>query len=176
MTTSNATQSASEATGSQVEFEDNLKDKFLTFKIGKESYGIAIRHVTEIIGIQKFTEVPESSVYIKGVINLRGKVIPIMDVRLRFGMDERDYDERTCVIVVNYKDTTIGLVVDTVSEVTNIPSSDIEPAASKRSVGQDGYIEGMGKIGDEIVILLEVHKLVFEAGYEPGENGDSKQA
>ncbi len=143
------------------EDEDTLKDKYLTFHIGSEDFGIAIRHVTEIIGIQKITEVPDSAEYIKGVINLRGKVIPIMDIRLRFGIDARAYDERTCVIVVNIESTSVGLVVDTVSDVVSIPEADIEPSPAKSSGGQDSYISGMGKIGDEIKILLDVHKLLF---------------
>src|SRR5689334_21386438 len=81
--------------------EDTQKDKFLTFHLGDEDYGIEIRHVTEIIGIQKITVIPEMPAYIKGVINLRGKIIPVMDVRLRFKLDARAYDERTCVVVVN---------------------------------------------------------------------------
>ena len=108
--------------------EDTQKDKYLTFHLGSEDYGIEIRHVTEIIGIQKITVIPEMPDYIKGVINLRGKIIPVMDVRIRFRLPERAYDERTCVVVVNIRDAAIGLVVDTVSEVADIPESQIEPA------------------------------------------------
>lgn len=145
--------------------EDTLKDKYLTFHIGKEDYGIAIRHVIEIIGIQDITEVPDTPEYIKGVINLRGKVIPIMDIRLRFGLKARDYDDRTCVIVVQLADTQIGLVVDTVSEVATIEEGSIEPAPNKK--GRAGnFIEGMGKIGEDIKILLDVHKLLYEEDLE----------
>ena len=100
------------------ENEDTQEGKYLSFRIGGEVYGIEIRHVTEIVGIQKITEVPDMPQYMKGVINLRGNVIPVVDVRLRFHMQPRDYDDRTCVIVVNINDASIGLVVDSVKEVS----------------------------------------------------------
>ena len=145
--------------------EDTLKDKYLTFHICKEDYGIEIRHVIEIIGIQDITEVPDTPNYIKGVINLRGKVIPIMDVRLRFGLESREYDERTCVIVVQLDDTNIGLVVDTVSEVATILESSIEPSPKRNSRGGN-FIQGMGKIENQIKILLNVHKLLYDEEIE----------
>lgn len=139
--------------------EDTLKDKYLTFHIDNQDYGIAIRHVIEIIGIQQITKIPDSPNYIKGVINLRGKVIPIMDIRLRFGIEGRDYDDRTCVIVVQLDQTSLGLVVDTVSEVVFIDENSIEPSPSQSSNGES-FIEGMGKIGNEIKILLDVDQMV----------------
>ncbi len=140
--------------------EDTQKDKYLTFHLAGEDYGIEIRHVTEIIGIQKITEVPDMPQYVKGVINLRGKVIPVMDVRLRFHMSERDYDDRTCIIVVYVNGTSVGLVVDEVSEVVDIPSANIEPPPASGGGGGQ-YIQGMGKVGDKVKILLEVEKLLF---------------
>lgn len=142
--------------------EDTQKDKYLTFHLGSEDYGIEIRHVTEIIGIQKITVIPEMPDYIKGVINLRGKIIPVMDVRIRFRLDQRAYDERTCVVVVNIRDSAIGLVVDTVSEVADIPEAQIEPAAGLNSRGS-AFIKGIGKQGDDIKIILDVDKLLYEA-------------
>ena len=105
------------------EDEDTQEDKFLTFVLNREEYGIEIRHVTEIIGIQSITEVPDMPHYIKGVINLRGKVIPVMDVRLRFGVAEREYDDRTCIIVINIEEQSVGMIVDRVSEVLDIPKA-----------------------------------------------------
>ena len=142
--------------------EDAQKDKFLTFLIGEEDYGIAIRHVTEIIGIQKITEVPQLPSHVKGVINLRGNVIPVMDVRLRFNLEERDYDDRTCIVVVNVDDTSVGLVVDAVQEVVDIPADDIQlpPQVSQQVNG--GCIQGLGKVGDEVKILLDVEKILYE--------------
>lgn len=142
--------------------EDTQKDKYLTFHLGREDYGIEIRHVTEIIGIQKITVIPEMPAYIKGVINLRGKIIPVMDVRTRFRLEPRAYDERTCVVVVNIHETAIGLVVDTVSEVADIPEGNIEPSASLNGARGNAFIKGIGKIGDDIKIILDVNKLLYE--------------
>jgi purine-binding chemotaxis protein CheW len=141
--------------------EDTQKDKYLTFRIASEDYGIAIANVTEIIGIQNITEIPEMADYIKGVINLRGKVIPVMDVRLRFKLPPREYDERTCIVVVEIDGTSVGLVVDTVNEVADIPEEQVEPAPkSKRKGGS--YIQGIGKIGQEVKILLDINRILYE--------------
>ncbi len=142
------------------EDEDTQKDKFLTFTVGKEEYGIEIRFVTEIIGIQKITDVPDMPGYIKGVINLRGKVIPVMDVRLRFRMSEREYDDRTCTVVVNVNGASVGLVVDTVREVADILEDQIELPPEVAESSTQGYIKGLGKTGDEVKIILDVEKLV----------------
>ena len=140
--------------------EDTQKDKYLTFTVGKEDYGIEISHVTEIIGIQKITDVPDMPAYIRGVINLRGKVIPVMDVRLRFRMPEREYDDRTCTVVVSVNGTPVGLVVDTVKEVIDIPENQIELPPEVAESSTQRYIKGLGKIGDAVKILLDVEKLV----------------
>jgi purine-binding chemotaxis protein CheW len=140
--------------------EDTQKDKYLTFTVGKEDYGIEISHVTEIIGIQKITDVPDMPAYIKGVINLRGKVIPVMDVRLRFRMPEREYDDRTCTVVVSVNGTPVGLVVDTVKEVVDIPENQIELPPEVAESSTQRYIKGLGKIGEDVKILLDVEKLV----------------
>jgi purine-binding chemotaxis protein CheW len=142
-----------------VETEDTQKDKFLTFRVAKEDYGIEIRHVTEIVGIQKITEVPDMPAFIKGVINLRGKVISVMDVRSRFGLPEREYDERTCVIVVNVMDKTMGLVVDRVNDVLDIPAGQVEPPPETQNAGGRKYVRGIGKVGDNIKIILDVQYL-----------------
>lgn len=137
--------------------------QFLTYSIGNQEYGIDISNVTEIIGIQKITALPDLPPFIKGVINLRGKVIPVVDVRLRFGMDARAYDERTCIVVVDISGTSVGLVVDTVSEVMNIPESQIEepPKVSKKANG-NRFVQGLGKVNDEVKILLDIQKLLYE--------------
>jgi len=140
--------------------EDTQKDKYLTFTVGREDYGIEIYFVTEIIGIQKITDVPDMPAYVKGVINLRGKVIPVMDVRIRFRMPEREYDDRTCIVVVNVKGTSVGLVVDTVKEVADIPPAQIELPPEVADGSTQHYIKGLGKIGEDVKILLDVEKLV----------------
>jgi len=139
--------------------EDTQKDKYLTFTVGEEEYGIEIYFVTEIIGIQKITDVPDMPTFIKGVINLRGKVIPVMDVRSRFKMPERQYDDRTCIIVVNVSSGAVGLVVDTVKEVLSIPPTQIELPPEVAGTAQQ-YIKGLGKVGDAVKILLDAEKLV----------------
>lgn len=142
------------------EDEDTQKGKYLTFTVGSEDYGIEIRSVTEIIGIQKITDVPDMPAYIKGVINLRGKVIPVMDVRLRFRMPAREYDDRTCIVVVNVNEASVGLVVDTVREVADIPEAQIELPPEVAEASAQGYIQGLGKVGEEVKILLDAEKLL----------------
>lgn len=116
--------------------EDTLKGRFLTFRLANEDYGLEIRYVTEIIGIQKITEVPDMPCFVKGVINLRGKVIPVMDVRARFSLPERDYDERTCIVVVNVEEKSVGLVVDKVNDVASslMARSNLPPARTITAV------------------------------------------
>ncbi len=140
--------------------EDSQKDKFLTFRIASEEYAIPIGHVIEIVGIQKITEVPDMPDFVKGVINLRGKVIPVMDVRLRFRLESIPYNDRTCVVVVSVGDVDIGLVVDAVSEVVNITEDNISPPPRFSSASSSRYVAGMGKIGDSVKIILDVTKLL----------------
>lgn len=142
--------------------EDTQEGKYLTFSIGDEEYGVEIRYVTEIIGIQKVTDLPDTPEYVKGVINLRGKVIPVIDVRLRFGIDERDYDERTCIIVVNLGGTTVGLIVDSVSEVIDIPEEDVAAPPKVNKGAGSRYIQGLGKVDEEVKILLNMERLLFD--------------
>ncbi len=153
---------AIDTTLSAIENEDTQKDKYLTFHLAGEDYGIEIRFVIEIIGIQKITDVPDMPGFIRGVINLRGKVIPVMDVRARFSIEDRDYDDRTCIVVVNVEGTEVGLVVDEVSEVADIPEKNVEPPPRTGKSTGTRYIQGMGKIGDEVKILLDVQKLLFD--------------
>ncbi len=143
------------------ENEDTLKGRFLTFILGTEAYGIEIQYVTEIIGIQSITEIPELPVYIRGIINLRGKIIPVMDVRLRFKKEFIEYNDRTCVIVIDLQNLSIGLIVDSVSEVITIPETEI---VSPPEMGTEGnkYISGIGKVGNEVKLLLDCSRLINE--------------
>lgn len=134
--------------------------KYLTFVLGSEVYGIDIQFVREIIGMQSITRVPDVPAYIKGVINLRGKVIPVMDVRTRFGMADRPYDERTCIVVILVGAWLVGLIVDTVSEVLDIPRADIEPPPEAFGQRQDHFIAGLGKVGDQVRMLIDAQKLL----------------
>lgn len=142
--------------------EDTQKGKFLTFSIGKEDYGIEIKYVTEIIGIQDITEVPELPDYIKGIINLRGKIIPVMDVRIRFRKPFREYNDRTCVIVVDIHEISLGLIVDYVCEVLDIQDEHIVPPPDFKTGFNNRYVRGIGKVGTGVKLLLDCDKLLNE--------------
>ncbi len=138
--------------------------KYLTFTLHDEEYGIGILKVKEIIGMMPITTVPKTPDYVKGVINLRGKVIPVADLRLKFGMDPMDYTERTCIIVVEIsgagKKVHMGIVVDSVSEVLNIKAGDIEDTPNFGSRLDTDYILGMAKAGGGIKILLDIDEIL----------------
>jgi purine-binding chemotaxis protein CheW len=136
--------------------------KYFTFVLDKEEYGIEILKVREIIGIIDITPVPRVSHYIKGVINLRGKVIPVIDLRLKFGMQEIEYTEQTCIIVLDVADKLMGVVVDTVSEVLDIAGEQIEPVPDFGASLDTDYILGMGKIDDAVKILLDIDKVLSD--------------
>lgn len=139
--------------------------KYLTFNLDENVYGIPILKVSEIIGIIPITPVPKMPHFIKGVINLRGKIIPVMDLRLKFDMPERVYDENTCIIIINLQvkglDKKIGVVVDIVSEVCGIADSDIEDAPSYGTDSDEGFISGVGKIKDKVAMLLDIEHVIF---------------
>ena len=138
--------------------------KYLTFSLDREEYGIGLLKVKEIIGMMRITPVPQTPEYVKGVINLRGKVIPVIDLRLRFGLDYSEYNDRTCIIVVdagtNSSRLHIGIVVDSVSEVINIKGSDIEDTPSFGATLDIDYISGMAKSGGSVKILLDIDKVL----------------
>lgn len=142
------------------EDEDTQKDKYLLFHLMKEFYAIEIKYVIEIIGIQKITEIPEAPNFVKGIINLRGKVIPVIDVRLRFKFLEKAYEDRTCIIVVDVNQIQVGLIVDQVSEVMDIPPNRIELPPKTNKGSHSRFIKGLGKIGSEVKILLDMDKLL----------------
>ena len=147
--------------------EHNASDregKYLTFSLDNEEYGIGIIKVKEIIGMIAITPVPQTPGYVKGVINLRGKVIPVIDLRLKFGMEPIEYNERTCIIVVEItgaaKKIPMGIVVDSVSEVLNIKAGDIEDTPNFGSRLETDYILGMAKTGGNVKILLDIDKVL----------------
>ena len=146
--------------------EDTLRGRFLTFRVGEEDYGIEIRYVIEIVGVQDITKVPNMPHFVRGVINLLDEDIPVIDVRNRFNMESRDYDARTCVIVVKIGDCMVGLVVDTVNEVREIAEGNIsEPPKIGGGQAQE-FIRGMGRVGENVLILLDVQKLIGEDDLE----------
>lgn len=140
--------------------EDTQYGKFLTFTLGKEIFGIEIKHVTEIIGMQVITEVPEVPVFVKGIINLRGKIIPVIDVRLKFKKEEVPYDDRTCIVVIDINDVSIGLIVDNVAEVLSIADENIAAPPGNKTGFENKYIKGIGKSGTDVILLLEGLKLL----------------
>jgi purine-binding chemotaxis protein CheW len=139
--------------------EDTLKGKYLIFSMGSEMYGIEIRFITEILGMQPITSVPEMPGYIKGITNLRGKIIPVMDARMRFGKELREYDDRTCIIVIDTNITTTGLIVDRVLEVVSMSEEDIAPPLD---IGGSGsrFIKGFGKSDGNVKLLIDCTKLL----------------
>ncbi|MFP4032886.1 MAG: chemotaxis protein CheW [Desulfococcaceae bacterium] len=138
--------------------------KYLTFTLAEEEYGIGILKIKEIIGMMPITTVPQTPHYVKGVVNLRGKVIPVIDLRLRFGMGEIEYTERTCIIVVEMAgesaDVIIGIVVDTVSEVLTIRDEEIEDPPRFGTRLDTDYIHGMAKTEDGVKILLDIDRVL----------------
>ena len=138
--------------------------KYLTFTLADEEYGIGIRKIKEIIGMMPVTSVPQTPHYVKGVINLRGKVIPVLDLRLKFSMEAIDYTERTCIIVVEIQGDTgtimIGIVVDSVSEVLNIKGDDMEDTPAFGASIDTGYILGMARTEGGVKILLDIDRVL----------------
>ncbi len=142
----------------------NLSGKYLTFKLSNEEYGLEILKVQEIMGMMKVTHVPRTPVFIRGVINLRGKVIPVVDLRLKFGLDGQDDTEMTCIIVVQIvqdeQKMTMGIIVDEVSEVINISAEQIEPPPSFGAAVDTAFILSMGKIGQKVLTMLDIDRVL----------------
>ncbi len=146
------------------EFLRNLAGKYLTFRLGEEDYGLEILKVQEIIGMQEITGIPRTPDFVKGVINLRGKVIPVVDLRLKFGMTEAELSRKTCIIVVQITQDTdkviMGIVVDEVSEVLDIEGKAIEPAPTFGTQVNTNFILGMAKTENAVKILLDLDRVL----------------
>ncbi len=141
---------------------DTQRGKYVTFKSGTEYFGLKIQYVNEIIVFQEITKIPESENYIKGLINLRGKIIPVIDVRLRFKQEPFEYTDRTCIIVVNVKNIVVGLIVEQIAEVVEIQEENIIPSPSvgKADKSQNKYVYAIGKVGDQVKLLLDPDRLL----------------
>ena len=141
---------------------DERNGMYMTFKSGEEYFGLKIQYVSEIIQFQAITEIPETEDYIKGLINLRGKVIPVIDVRLRFCQQPFEYNDRTCIIVLNVDTMLVGLIVEKIAEVVDIEEKDIlpPPEIGKSDRTQNQYVYGIGKVGDTVKLLLDPDKLL----------------
>lgn len=144
--------------------EDNKAGKYLTFKLDEEDYGLSLLKVREIIGMMPITSVPRTPDFVKGVINLRGKVIPVTDLRLRFDMPEIDYNDRTCIIVVEIAtaESTVqmGIVVDAVTEVLAVKPEEIEPPPEFGSRLDTAYILGIANMDGSVKILLDINRVL----------------
>jgi purine-binding chemotaxis protein CheW len=140
--------------------------KYLTFALGDEEFGIGILTVKEIIGMMSFTPIPRTPEFVKGVINLRGKVIPVLDLRLKFGLPSAEYDERTCIVVVEVGTgegkMAVGLVVDKVNEVSNVKEDDVEDTPGFGVSLDTAYILGMAKSQGEVKILLDIDRVITD--------------
>lgn len=148
--------------GEEEKVVDQQKDKYVTFQSGHEYFGIKIQYVNEIIVFQEITEIPECENYIKGLINLRGKIIPVVDVRLRFGQESIEYTDRTCIIVLNVNDMVVGLIVERIAEVVEITEENILPAPriGKADKAHHVFVQNIGKVGDTVKLLLDPDKLL----------------
>ncbi len=157
-----------EETKAEMLEEDTQKGKFMTFQTGKEYFGISISFVEEIIVMPSITAVPEVKDYIKGLINLRGKIIPVIDVRTRFKMDPIEYNDRTCIIVINVKSTVVGLIVERIAEVDDISDDDIVPPPSiaSRAKEHNKYVYGLARTGDAVKLLIDPEKLIKDEDLE----------
>jgi purine-binding chemotaxis protein CheW len=150
--------------GGRLTNDGNLAGKYLTFQLGKEVYGIQILKVQEIIGLMNVTSVPRTPDYVRGVINLRGKVISVVDLRLKFGMETKEDTERTCIIVLQVAcsggTVVMGILVDEVSEVLDIKLDQIEPAPSFGGDVDTDFILAMGKVGQKVIMLLDADRVL----------------
>ena len=144
---------------------DDRSGKYLVFELGHEEFGIRVLQVREIMGVQEITSLPQTPAHVKGVINLRGKVIPVVDLRLKFGLPEQEYTERTCIIVVQVKrrlgPISIGIVVDGVAEVLTLAASDIEDTPDFGNGAITPYLLGMAKVKGKVKILLEIDQVLL---------------
>ena len=142
--------------------EDSQKGMFMTFQTGKEFFGISISYVNEIIAMQPIAAIPEVDDYIKGLINLRGKIIPVIDVRVRFKMEPCEYTDRTCIIVIDVKSTMIGLIVERLADVDTIAEDSIVPPPSlgRKEHEHNKYVYGLARTKDTVTLLLDPEKLI----------------
>lgn len=142
--------------------DNSILGKVMTFNIGEQVYGIEIEYVTEIIEMQRITKVPHVPPYIKGIINVRSKVVPIVDIRTRFGKPEIPYTNRTCIIILSFNETSVGIIVDSVADVEDIHTGDISATPENRSVNTNSFIQYMIRSGDNVKLILDVAKLLDE--------------
>ena len=148
----------------EVEAEDNVAhSEFLAFKLGQEEYGIDILKVQEIRGYENVTRIANSPEFIKGVVNLRGTIVPIIDMRIKLNLGEPSYDEFTVVIVLNIGQRVVGMVVDSVSDVITLAPEQIRPAPAVGSALETDYLIGLGTVDERMLILVDIDKLMLSS-------------
>ena len=141
---------------------DDLSGRYLSFYIDDIIYSLPLNHVIEIIGIQNITHIPNCPYYIKGIINLRGKIVPISDVRLKFGLEERPYDDKTCIVIVLINDMNVGVIVDRVAEVVSLDKSNMAPPpVSEKRLG-DSYLDSISTVNEKVIMNIDCAKF-FQA-------------
>lgn len=147
----------------ELDTDESATPMYLTFALGTETYGIPLTRVLEIIGMMTITPIPDTPSYVRGVINLRGKVIPVVDARARFGVELKEYEARTVIIVVQAGAWSVGLAVDRVADVVAIPAQATEPPPPITARRGDHFLHGLGKVGDEVRLLLDVDRFLADA-------------
>lgn len=138
-----------------------MKDKYLTFDMDNQIFGLDIQYVLEIIGVQAITKVPNLPYYILGIINLRGKVVPIVDMRLRFGKPSKDFDKKTCIIVVEMDKDVVGLVVDGIYEVRDISSDNIADVGQNEQNGSNKFLQGIAQYDGQVCLVLNCYNVLY---------------
>lgn len=151
-----------EAIGVNVTDANALSEKYLTFYIGNVIYGVNIDNVIEIIGNQAPTPVPGIPKFIRGIMNLRGHIVPVLDARLKLGVEEIEYDERSCIIVITWQDALVGLIVDCVAEVNDFNSEQLAPLPDFSSVNDNKYLSSICRVGDKLVQILDCEKFLAD--------------
>jgi len=157
-----------ELTGAEAVKDSTIvnNEQYVTFIIGEENYGVNILKVQEIIGMTRITKVPNMLDYMKGVINLRGKVIPVIDMRLKFNMPEKEYDDITVILIVEVNDREVGMIVDSVSDVMEIIVSSVQDTPQFHASIDTNYIKGIGNVGEMLIILLDVNGIMSYEEFE----------
>lgn len=140
----------------------DLQGKFLIFSVHSVEYGIDIGNVTEIIGIQYMTPIPNAPPYVRGITNIRGTIVPVVDMRLRFGIEEAEYSERTCIVLISSENMHIGLIVDSVEDVVQLAPDNILPLPQGSVAENNKYLKAIGKDGESIKQIIDIEK-IFEA-------------
>ncbi len=160
------------------EQEDIRQGKYMTFRVGSDVFGVELKYVNEIIQMQQIAPIPEVEHFIKGLINLRGKIIPVIDVADRFGKAPFEYNDRTCIIVIEVQGVEVGLIIQTIAEVVSIGEEDIlPPPVSPKNSTQGKFVRGIGKVGDTVKLLLDPVKLLSDEAldFTDGQEDDEEE-